>query len=200
MITIYIGKPNKLPETEPLDAEALGVTRVAEILQSLDLFGEQKTYRIYGLDNDDLKQDFIKVLPDIEHAPSDVIVVVEKLLAADRKKAEKHATIHETKARAEPKEAFNAFALANAFAMGDRKKSWIVFQELLVHDDEMEKIHGMIWWKLKDMMGKRSPFSKDQLNDMARTLVSVYHESRLGGMEMRDGLEEFFLTLPIVKK
>jgi hypothetical protein len=59
----------------------------------------------------------------------------------------------------------------------------------------MEKTHGMIWWKLKDMMTKKSSVPKEKLDAMARRLVSIYHESRLGGLGMKERLEEFFLTL-----
>lgn len=201
MITIYIGKPEEMIESEPLDAAALGVFGVFEILQSFDLFGERKTYRIQNLDaSEDLRQEFFKMLADNAVTANDAVVVLEKLLVADRKKVEPFAKIVETKTKAIPKESFNAFALGNAFATGDKKKTWMVFQELLTHDDEMEKTHGLLWWKLKDMMLKKSSFSKEQMQGMARNLVGVYHESRLGGLDMKERLELFILTMPEIKK
>lgn len=200
MITIYIGKPNKKAEAEPLDAELLGIAGVVETVQSYDLFGEKKTYRIEGLESEDLRKEFLNSLESIENAPNDVVTILDKLLVADRRKAEAFATIQETKAKAEPKEAFNAFALGNALATGDKKKIWTVFQELLVHEDEMEKTHGLVWWKLKDMMQKKGIFTDIQLKNMARDLVAAYHESRLGGIGMQERLELFFLTLPTQNK
>jgi hypothetical protein len=36
---------------------------------------------------------------------------------------------------------------------------------------------------------------------MARALVAVYHEARLGsGLDMKERLEQFFLTMPDLKK
>lgn len=201
MITIYIGQPKKKIDAESLDAASLGVARIAEMIQSPDLFGEKKTYRITGLEMDeDVKSEFFKLIPELGGTPNDVVVILEKLLAADRKKLEKHTTIIETKSEKKSAEPFNAFALGNAFASGDKKKTWMVFQELLAHDDEMEKTHGLVWWKLKDIMQKKSSFSELQLQTMARDLVAAYHESRLGGLDLEKRLELFFLTLPEIKK
>lgn len=200
MISVYVGGYTGKERVEFLDAESISVSRIVETVQSLDLFGEKKTYRIRGGDAEAVRDDLVRALSEMAEAPNDVVIVLDKLLAADRKKIEKYATIHESKAKPERKEEFNAFALANAFASGDRKKSWIVFQELLSHDDEMEKTHGMIWWKLKDMMTKRSPYSAGEMKDVARKLVAAYHESRLGGLSLEQRLEEFLLTLPETKK
>jgi hypothetical protein len=128
-----------------------------------------------------------------------VIVVFDKILALEKKKLDPRITITETKPVKAPAETFNPFSLGNAFASGDKKKAWMVFQELISHDDEMEKTHGLVWWKLKDMVQKGSGFSKSQLESMARNLVGVYHESRLGGLGMKERLELFFLTLPEIK-
>lgn len=201
MITIYIGKPDKAINAESLDAALLGLPKVYEIIFSQDLFGEKKTYRITNVDSsDELKQEFLKDIELVSGAGNDVVVILEKLLVGEKKKIESHVKIIETKPVKESKEIFNPFALGNAFAAGDRKKTWMVFQELLQHDDEMEKTHGLVWWKLKDMMQKKNSFSKSQTESMARDLVIAYHESRLGGIGLQERLELFFLTLPEIKK
>ena len=203
MITLYVGKPETMPQTEPLDAAVLGMSQVLETLNSFSLFGDKPVYRITGIDSSEaLRDEFLKLVPEIAKASSDAVVVLEKLLAADRKKVGDYATIIESKPKPQggKSEPVNPFSLANAFATGDKKKAWIMFHEVTSADDEMEKTHGMIWWKLKDMVQKKGPFSSEQLKSMARSLVSVYHESRIGGLSMKERLEEFFLTLPEVKK
>jgi hypothetical protein len=202
MITVYIGKPEKKINTETVDIVSLGLGSIIELLQSPDLFGEKKVYHIEGLDSsEELRKEFFGNVKLLQNAPNDTVVILEKLLVGDRRNIEKYVTIIESKIKTEPKELFNAFALGNALATGDKKKTWVVFQELITHDDEMEKIHGLVWWKIKDMMQKKnSVFNSDQLKTMARELVSVYHESRLGGINMKERLELFFLTLPEPKK
>ncbi len=203
MITLYIGKPDTLPAAEILDAAALGVSQIMEIINSVSLFGDTPTYRITGVDSSlELRSLFLTMVPEISKASSNVVVVLEKLLAAERKKIEPFATIYETKTKVFKKtsDTTNAFVLADAFATGDKKKIWITFQEKTTYDDEIEKTHGMVWWKIKDMMMKKGIFSSEDIKNMARNLVGVYHESRLGGLSMKDRLEMFFLTLPEVKK
>ncbi len=202
MITVYIGKPDTLPEYTALDVSILGIPQIMEMIHSVSLFGDTPTYRITGFDmSEDLRSDVLKALPEMAQASSNSFLVFEKLLVADRKKIEDVVTIVERKANPEKKsfDRNDSFALAHAFASGDKKKAWITFQET-TGDEEMEKVHGMVWWKLKDMLGKRGVFTPDQMKSLARRLVEVYHESRLGGLSMKDRLEEFFLTLPEVKK
>ena len=129
-----------------------------------------------------------------------MVIILESILAVDTKKFETFAEVQKVLEKNTKASSFDTFALANAFATGDRKKTWIVFQEVLAHSDEMESIHGMIWWKLKDMMQKRSVYDMATLQSLAKKLVSVYHESRTGGLGMAERLEEFFLTMPSVKK
>lgn len=203
MITLYIGKPDTLPESETLDASVLGIPGIFETLNSVSLFGDAPTYRIVGLDSsDDIRSEFLKAVPEMSGASSDAFAVLEKLLAPERKKVEEFAKVLECKPKADrkPYDPGSAFVLANAFASGDRKKSWITFHQVTADDDEMEKTHGMVWWKLKDMMQKKGPFSDGQLKSMARSLVSVYHESRLGGLSMKERMEEFLLTVPEIRR
>lgn len=201
MINFYIGKPNKQINAESVDAAFIGLPAIFEMIQSPDLFGEKKTYRITGVETtDELRQEFFKTFPEVDRIVHDVIVVLDKLLAPEKKKLDPRIIITETKVVKAPAESFNPFSLGNAFAAGDKKKTWMTFQELITHDDEMEKTHGLVWWKLKDMMQKKSSFTPAQLQSMARDLVAVYHESRLGGLGIKERLELFFLTLPEIKK
>ena len=201
MVNFYIGKPDKQINAESLDAAFIGLPIIFGMIQSPDLFGEKKTYRITGIESsDELRQEFFKTFPEVDTIVHDVVVALDKLLAPEKKKLDPRITITETKPIKAPTETFNPFSLGNAFALGDRKKTWVVFQELITHDDEMEKTHGLIWWKLKDMIQKGSGFSKVQLEAMARNLVAAYHESRLGGLDMKERLELFFLILPEIKK
>lgn len=201
MITFIIGKPKKKLEGDRVELSSENLSRVFDEMQTPSLFGEQKTFILSQVfEDNDVKKFIIDQLETLENAPHQIIILEPSILAADLKKIEKFAKV-EKNSEKEKKEiaAFNPFALANAFAEGDKKKTWITFQEVALHDDEIEKTHGMIWWKLKDMFQKRSPFSKQQLVSMARDLVDVYHKSRYGGLSMKERLEKFFLTMPNIK-
>lgn len=196
MINVYIGKQKKQIEGERIDVLEKNLSQLFDEIQTPSLFGDKKTFVLRNVfENESIKKEIYDQLELVTSAPHDVIILADKLLVADKKVLDKVAKVHESIEKEKKTESFNPFGLANAFASGDKKKTWIMFQEVLHHSDEMEPTHGMIWWKLKDMMMKQKTVSSD-LKKMARDLVSVYHESRLGGLGMSERLEKFFLTMP----
>lgn len=202
MVIISIGTKNNTSITEVLDATILGIPKIIEMLESPDLFGEIKHYKIIRADDTpELKEELIELLT-IDHSyANSAEIVLEKLLVGEKKKIESRVTISEEKPVKESKPALvNPFALGEAIASGDKKKAWTLFHEITHYDEEIEKTHGLVWWKVKDMLTKRSAYSSDKVVDIARDLVRVYHESRLGGVGMKERLEQFILTLPAVTK
>ncbi len=216
MIQIIVGKRNEAFEKklsavlggfgsvtiERRDATSPSFEFFYDDVHTPSLFGDKVVYVISGVfDSDERKQEFIERGPALAHAPHEVVVLADAILAADLKKVQSFVTVHAVTEKARKEPAMNPFALANAFASGDKKKTWLLFQEVMANDDEVEKTHGMIWWKLKDMIQKKSAFNPEQLKAMARSLVAVYHEARLGsGLDMKERLEQFFLTMPDLKK
>ncbi len=198
MITIYVGTQKKNIEGERVDVFEKNLSQLFDEIQTPSLFGDKKTFILKNVFVDEaVKKEIYDQLEFVKNAPHEIVIVADKLLVADKKFLEKVGTIHESKEKEVKQESFNPFGLANAFATGDKKKTWIMFQEVVAHSDEMEPTHGMIWWKLKDIIQKSSQKKvSPELKNVARELVSVYHESRLGGLGMRERLEKFFLTMP----
>ncbi len=194
MINIYIGKQKKNIEGERVDVLEKNLMQLFDEIQTPSLFGDKKVFILRNVfENENIKKEIYDQLESVTNASHDIAILADKLLVADKKVLEKVGTIHESVEKEKKTESFNPFGLANAFASGDKKKTWIMFQEVLAHSDEMEPTHGMIWWKLKDMVLKNK--KDESLKNMARELLSVYHESRLGGLGMRERLEKFFLTM-----
>lgn len=112
---------------------------------------------------------------------------------------------------------FNIFALTDAFGTRERGRAWSVFQKALMNGSEPEELHGLIFWQLKTILlangaasaadaglkpfvyskakGFARNFSPEELRHMSSNLVSLYHESRLGGPTLDLALEKFLLTL-----
>jgi hypothetical protein len=212
MITFIIGQRNSAfqkaldaallnaGEIERVRANPETILRTIEDIQTASLFGGKKTFVISGvIEDDDTKDLFWENGSQLKTAPHDVVILAETLLAADTKKAEAVGTVHKILEKEKKIRAFDPFVLGNAFANGDKKQSWIYLQEAIHGGGEMEPTHGIIWWKLKDLVQKKSLYSQAQMRTMARDLVSVYHESRLGGLNLGERLELFFLNLPSVK-
>lgn len=202
MVTISIGVQHKTSTSETIDASILGIPRIFEILESPDLFGDVKHYKIIRADDTpELKEELIESLTQPHAYAHRAEIILEKLLVGEKRKIESLVTITEDRPLKESKvPGVNPFALGEAIASGDKKKAWTLFHEITFTDDEIEKTHGLVWWKVKDMLTKRSAYSPDQIITIARSLVQVYHEARLGGIGMKERLEQVILTLPTSSK
>jgi DNA polymerase III delta subunit len=212
MIYVFVGQKNKelekalskvildYPEKslELIDASRDDFDQWYEQIFQESMFHVQPIFKIQHLEeNKNNYEVFLEQGEKIAASSSAVcIVIVPGLLAAEKKRWDKIAKVEVIKEKEKVIPTYNAFQLANVLATGDRKKAWITFHELISHDDEMEKMHGMLWWKVKDMLLKKSVFSQKQLLGMAKKLVHVYYDARTGGLDMKEGLEKFFLELP----
>ncbi|MEK7185131.1 MAG: hypothetical protein AAB726_00740 [Patescibacteria group bacterium] len=111
----------------------------------------------------------------------------------------------------------NDFALADALGRRDSQKAWSLFQESLMRGNEPEKLHGMLFWQIKNIMLAANaktaaeadlapfPFSKaktfaknfssEELRAFSSQLVSLYHDSRGAGRTLETEMERFLLKI-----
>jgi DNA polymerase III delta subunit len=150
-------------------------------------------------------------------ASDNVFVVLEsRLLAAAKKKYEKHATESE-ESNAEKAERFNAFSLAEALAKRDKKNLWVLLQEANLAGLRPEEIVGMLWWQLKAIRlasmtsspaeagmkdypykKAKSALHKYKLEDLvalSTSLLTLYHEAHQGKSDMNLQLEKWCLSI-----
>ena len=109
----------------------------------------------------------------------------------------------------------NTFALVDAVQAGDKKRAWILYQQLLASGASAEEIHGTLAWaargvvlasntKSADEAGMK-PFPYGKAKDVARKvgrdvavhnsaeLVKLYHDARRGMGSLEDLLEVYLL-------
>ncbi len=95
----------------------------------------------------------------------------------------------------EKKEKFNSFLLANA--LGDRNKLqlWIYFRQAMDKGVRMEELIGILFWKAKDMLLKRSlgKFSETEIKNFAYKLSYLLPEARKKGLDDESAFEQFLL-------
>jgi DNA polymerase III delta subunit len=112
---------------------------------------------------------------------------------------------------------FNVFALADALGSRDRFKAWSLFRQAIDAGVQPENISGTLFWQMKSMMLAReaksageagvSPFvftkakkhagnySKEELQNLATSLITIYHEGHRGRGDIELGLERMMLSL-----
>lgn len=190
---------------------------VAEIVGSQSLFGGNQIY-LFDTPSQEEKfyEEVISNLPGMKEQGDTFIVVEAGLLAAEKKKFEKHAeTLEEYKAEA--KERFNSFSLADALSRKDRKTLWLLFQEAVLAGIAAEELVGILWWQLKTLRlaslaksaeeaglkdfpyqkAKRSlnKFGEGELEKLSASLLTLVHNSRLGHYDTDQALERWILRL-----
>lgn len=109
----------------------------------------------------------------------------------------------------------SVFSLTDAFATGDRKKSWILYRRFIESGVTPEELHGALAWQARAMVlasktasaaeaglkpfvftkAKRaaSRLTPKKTEDVSRELVSLYHDARAGKGNLADLLEVFLL-------
>lgn len=97
----------------------------------------------------------------------------------------------------EKKETFNNFLLANA--LGDRNKLqlWIYFRTAVESGAMMEALLGILHWKLKDMILKKSfqKFTEKELQKMDMKLSYLLPEARKNRQDDEAVFEKFLLEV-----
>jgi DNA polymerase III delta subunit len=204
-----------------MDGDNFSVNGLEELIVSMGLF-EQKY--IIALDNifqnKEAKEFILKRIKEIGLSENIFIFLEGELDKKTVTKIEKHSEkVQEFIKSIQNKKQkdFNIFSLTDAICRRDRKKAWVLFQQAVAEGVSPENIHGTIFWGIKSILlatsAKRakeaglSPFvfsksilfsknfKEGELENISSRLVSVYHESRRGGMELSAALEIFILSI-----
>jgi|SRR3989344_9324533 len=158
----------------------------------------------------------LDILKECAEANTLVILIQPDLNAEAKKKIPKGATVEEFALKEKSDEPVQSvFALTDAFASGDRKKSWILYRRMIENGASAEEIHGALSWQaralvlaaktksatesgLKPFVYSKAKqtvqrFKEGHADRLSRDLVSLYHQSRAGEGALEDLLEVFLL-------
>ena len=190
-----------------------------EHIESQGLF-ESKSIVVLDtvFENEIYKKSVLKKLKELQSSENIFIILEGKLDSKSLKKLEEYATKVQECALPKAKEdKFNIFELSDALGARNRKKLWVIYQEGKVHNISNEEMHGIAFWGTKNMILSKkaktssesglSPFvyrkasvsaknySENELTNMARTLVQMYHQARRGQVPLGIAFERFVLEL-----
>lgn len=191
--------------------------KLASLANTQSLFGGIEAYILDTPSNDtEFETEVTENLAEFEVSPHVFVVLESRLLAAAKKKYERHATVVEEYV-AEKIEQFNAFALAEAVAKRDKKGLWVLLQEAKMAGLRAEEIIGMLWWQLKTLRlaamtdssaeaglkdypykkakGALRHFKSGEVESLSNSLLTLYHDGHQGKADMELKLEEWALSL-----
>lgn len=158
----------------------------------------------------------ITVVAELQASVIPFVIIEQALLASQLRVFTKVGVeMYETKKT--PAEKFNTFSLADALVARDKKTLWILLQEARRAAINDESIIGILWWQLKTLRltyltknateagvkdfpynkAKRAQkkFSKDEVEQLSRSLLAVYHDGHGGRRDMMTALEEWVLQI-----
>jgi DNA polymerase III delta subunit len=150
------------------------------------------------LENKKVAGDILDRLTDMQKSENIFIFLegapTKAILGKFEKRAEKITEY--AKAKSEIKaDKFDVFSLTNALGAGDKKQLWMLYLRAQETGSVPEQIHGLLFWKVKDMLVKKNTRAYDEstLKTMSGELVSLYHDSHRGLCDFSLALEAWVL-------
>ncbi len=231
MLHLYYGndtaavRAHAFAAVDKLASEDVRVTRIesaqfergmlANLLGAASLFGGSELYVLdTPSDDTDFYDEVISNSAAMGESGNTFVVIEGVLLAPERKKFEKHASVLEETKR-EAGERFDVFKMAEALSKRDKKSLWVLLQEAKRAGLSAEEIIGTLWWQLKairlaalttsaEAAGMKSyPYDKakragsnfkaGEVEKLSIDLLRVYHEGHGGVRDTDEGLEEWVL-------
>lgn len=199
-----------------LDASSFASGQITDALGASSLFGGEEWF---VLDSPAANPEFLEEVNDsleeMSESGNTFIILEEALLAPAKKKYGKYAASTE-EFTAEKTERFNTFGMAEALALRDKRKLWVLLQEARMNGLREEEIIGMLWWQLKSLRlasvtnsaaeagmkdfpynkSKRalSGFAPGEVVTLSRSLLELYHAGHSGQRDMDVALEQWVLS------
>ena len=205
----------KITEEDFVEAEA-GAAKLKELISSQGLFGG--SYIVICENLISASEEVGQMLSQMADSPHVFVFLEGPLSKKDLKLFEKQdAKIQSFDVKTKKEKPFNIFLLADALANKRKKDMWVLYQKALRAGLPPEQIHGMIFWQVKTLLlvalsdGKESvdlkPFvitkaknalrlwNTAELIDLSSKVVSIYHDARRGGQELKLSLEELIVSV-----
>lgn len=194
----------KFLKTLPKDTEVFSISRsdfnpgqIESFYSGAGLFGGTSAVVFLNiLENPEAREFLLAKLPEMGESENYFIFLEgkqEKTTLDFFKKARAEINLYD---REEKKEArFNSFLLANALDQKDKLTLWIYFRRAVAAGVALEELAGVLFWKVKDMLLKRSfgKFSEAELKKLSGKLALLLPEARRDGRDAEAAFEEYLL-------
>ncbi len=163
-------------------------------LGGVDMFGVAHTLLLDGILGDALtKESFSTLVPHCAESEASIVMIEGVLDAANRRLLEKHGahlSQHDV-----PKERVERadFSLAQSFADKKRAAAWVAYQKALLAGTAPEALHGMVFWKLKQIINGNTHRNKESVRQLLPDMAELPLIARERGVELEYALERFLL-------
>jgi len=165
-----------------------------------------------------VKELVLKKTKEIAGSENIFVIIEENIDTTTLKKIEKYAEkSQEFGEKQSKKKETSFFVMADAFGTRDKKRLWVEYEKALQKGASAEELHGIILWQIKSMLiagdyknvsesglnpyvynkskGFLRNFSREELEDIYKNFIEVYHEARRGNGVLEERVEEVILGL-----
>lgn len=190
---------------------------LANLLHGVSLFGDSP---VYVLDTPsavpEYEAELLSLASNLAESKIEFLVIEKTLLVSTKKVLTEQATTI-TEYKAGEVKRFDTFAMADALARKDKRTLWLLLQEAKQNNLAAEEIIGVLWWQLKMLRlvtltknatlarVKDFPYNKakkalpnfkaGELEALALSLLTFYHQGHDGMRDIDLALEEWVLKL-----
>ena len=137
------------------------------------------------------------IAKELAGSPNTFIFEEEKLLKGPTTALEKAGAeiVIEKRPAAAAARGFDPFGLTFAFAARDRKKLCLGLMQAFKAGEKAEAVAGLLNWKVRQELERATGAKREQLINLSRQLVYMYHDSHRGAGDLELLLERFALRL-----
>lgn len=202
-------------EVTRIETEQYEPGLLKSLLSSVSIFNSSNLYIFdYPFLNEELQKEILAEAEAMGESKDYFVIVEKTLLAAQKKSLQPHA-IELKDHKKEEKDLFSPFTLAEALALRDKRKLWILLATAKKNNLTAEEIIGILWWQIKMLRlakltksateagVKDYPYNKakkalalykpGQIEALAESLLKLYHDGHAGKRDIDLALEEWIL-------
>ncbi|HXK35314.1 MAG TPA: hypothetical protein VJ103_02330 [Candidatus Paceibacterota bacterium] len=189
--------------------------RLEELISAQGLFTDRLTVLLDNvITSEEIEKNIENFLEDLAESKNTFIFIQNEispdLLLGFKEKGEVYSTLVKKDTRSD----FSIFNLTDSFGRKDKKKAWLFFLEA-ISELPPEEIAQMIFWQIKTMTLVKSAkngsslglnpyvakkaaltsqnFSSEELKNLSRKIIAVFHENRRTDRDLAIDLEKFIL-------
>jgi hypothetical protein len=196
MLKVNVGKTKKVKNAQELKWDTMPIDELLGIASTQAMFGGPQTYLLVGAINSDRQEEFLDIAKELAHSPHTFVFEEEKLLKGPTVALEQAgAEIEIKKSLVAAARGFDPFGLTFAFAARDRKKLWLGLMQAFRAGEKAEAVAGLLNWKVRQELERATGQKREELINLSRQLVYMYHDSHRGMGDLELLLERFALRL-----
>lgn len=190
---IFFAKKVPHAVAERLLVDASSSEKVTDHLGA-SLFGGERVVFLEGFFTTAASRESLEgLLPTLVASPEHFAIIEVSLLAPQKKKLAAHTVHISEESKEKSEKPLESFALADCFARHDKSRAWVTYRKLLAQGESAEALHGIIFWKVKDLVTKGAHDSKRDLKKTLLTLAELPLLAREKGSDVEHALERFIL-------